>query len=46
MEAYYRSWKHRNADEWVHLFIHTLDTLPKSWYTDTEFAKALRLGLC
>ena len=26
-------------DEWVHLFIHTLDTVPRNWYTETELRK-------
>ena len=26
-------------DEWVHLFIHTLDTVPRNWYTETELRR-------
>lgn len=34
IEACVQAWQHRSVDEWVHLFIHTLDT-PKNWYTET-----------
>ena len=36
MEACVEAWQHINVDEWVHLFVHTLDTTPKNWYTETE----------
>ena len=26
-------------DEWVHRFIHTLDPVPRNWYTETELRK-------
>ena len=35
MEACVQAWQHRSVDEWVHLFVHTLDTTPKNWYTET-----------
>ncbi len=28
-----QSWLDILADEWVHLFVHTLDTVPMNWYT-------------
>ena len=36
VETCVKAWQHRDVDEWVHLFIHTLDTTPKNWYTKTE----------
>ena len=39
MEACVQAWMHRNGDEWVHLFVHTLDTIPKNWYTQTELCR-------
>jgi len=39
MEACVQAWKHRSADEWVHLFVHTLDTTPKNWYTKTKLRR-------
>ena len=36
IESCIEAWLHRNADEWVHLFAHTLDTSPRNWYTETE----------
>jgi len=38
-EACIKACKHKRADEWVHLFIHTLDTIPKNWYTETELCR-------
>ena len=34
-----KSWKNRSVDEWVHLFVHTLDTIPKDWYTETKLRR-------
>ena len=31
-----KAWKHCSVDEWVHLFVHTLDTNPRNWYIETE----------
>lgn len=42
MEACVQAWKHRNVDEWVHLFIHTLDTAPKNWYTETKLCRGTK----
>ena len=39
MEACVKAWKHKNVDEWVHLFVHTLDTTSKNWYTETELCR-------
>ena len=36
IESCTQEWKHRSADEWVHLFIHTMDTTPRNWYTEIE----------
>ena len=34
--AYEEAWKIIAKDEWVHLFVHTLDSNPRHWYTETE----------
>ena len=34
-----QSWSDIPEDEWVHLFIHTLDTVPRNWYTETELRR-------
>ena len=34
-----QSWLDIPEDEWVHLFIHTLDTVPRNWYTETELRR-------
>ena len=39
MEACVKAWQHRDADEWVHLFVHSLDPIPKNWYTKTELCR-------
>ena len=39
IESCAKAWKHQNVDEWVHLFVHTLDTSPRNWYTETELRK-------
>lgn len=39
IEACVKAWQHRNVDEWVHLFVHTLDTIPKNWYTEIELRR-------
>ena len=39
IESCAKAWKHRNADEWVQLFVHTLDTSPRNWYTEIELRK-------
>ena len=41
MEACVQAWQHRSVNEWVHLFIHTLDTTPKNWYTETELRRGI-----
>ena len=39
IEAWVKAWKHKSVDEWVHLFVHTLDTIPRNWYTETELRR-------
>ena len=34
-----QNWSDIPEDEWVHRFIHTLDTIPRNWYTETELRK-------
>ena len=29
-------WALRPKDEWVHVFIHTMDEMPRSWYVSVE----------
>ena len=33
------AWKDRSKDEWVHLFVHTLDSNPRQWYMETELRR-------
>ena len=33
------AWKNRAKDEWVHLFVHTLDSNPRQWYMETELRR-------
>ena len=33
IENYHAAWNIVPRQEWVHLFIHTLDTIPRNWYT-------------
>ena len=42
MEACVQAWQHRNANEWVHLFVHTLDTTPMNWYTKIELRRGTK----
>ena len=42
MEAFVKAWQHRDADEWVHLFVHILDTIPKNWYTETKLCRGTK----
>ena len=34
-----QNWSNIPEDEWVHRFIHTLDTVPRNWYIETELRK-------
>src|SRR5277367_1396628 len=34
-----QNWLDIPRDEWVHLFIHTLDTVPRNWYTETKLCR-------
>ena len=36
IRSYEEAWKDRSKDEWVHLFVHTLDSSPRYWYAETE----------
>jgi hypothetical protein len=31
-----KTWKSIPRNEWIHKFIHTLDTIPKNWYLELE----------
>ena len=39
MEACVKEWQHIHANEWVHLFVHTLYTTPKNWYTKIKLCR-------
>ena len=39
IQACEQDWSDIPEDEWVHRFIHTLDTVPRNWYTETELHK-------
>jgi hypothetical protein len=30
------AWSKAPRKEWTHLFVHTLDTIPKNWYLELE----------
>lgn len=34
-----KKWQHHNVDEWLHLFVHTLDTSSRNWYTEIELRR-------
>ena len=36
IRAYEEAWKDKSSHEWVHLFVHTLDSSPRHWYAETE----------
>ena len=36
VQACEEAWKNMATDEWVHLFVHTLDSNPRHWYMETE----------
>ena len=33
------AWKERSKDEWVHLFVHTLDSSLRYWYAETKLRR-------
>ena len=35
------AWKDRSSDEWVHLFVHTLDSNRRHWYTEIELCRGI-----
>ena len=39
IQACEQDWSDILEDEWVHRFIHTLDTVPRNWYTEIELRK-------
>ena len=39
IQACEEAWKNRTNDEWVHLFVHTLDSNPRHWYLETELRR-------
>ena len=36
IEQYRLTWQEYPRQEWVHHFIHTLDMIPRNWYTYVE----------
>jgi hypothetical protein len=36
IQAYEEAWKDGSSDQWVHSFVHTLDSTPRHWYTETK----------
>lgn len=36
------AWKQRSVDEWVHLFVQTLGTIPKNWYIEIELCRGTK----
>ena len=36
IQACEEAWKDRSNDEWVHLFVHTLDSSLRYWYVETK----------
>ena len=34
-----QNWSDIPEDEWAHRFVHTSDTVPRNWYTETELRK-------
>ena len=42
IEACVKTWQHIDVDEWVHLFVQTLDTLPEKWYSETELCRGTK----
>ena len=35
------AWKNKATNEWVHLFVHTLDSNPRHWYLETELRHSI-----
>ena len=35
------AWKNRSSDEWVHLFVHTLDSSSRHWYAEIELHRGI-----
>lgn len=32
-----KAWRTKPQPEWVHIFFHTLDTIPMNWYLEMKF---------
>lgn len=41
ISACIQAWQDKSTDKWVHLFIHTLDTTPRNWYTEIELHRGI-----
>ena len=42
IQACEETWKNIANDEWVHLFVHTLDINPRHWYLETELCRGTK----
>jgi hypothetical protein len=38
------TWRSVPKKEWTHLFVHTLDTIPKNWYLELEVHREQQIG--
>ena len=36
------AWKDKSTNEWVHLFVHTLDSSPRHWYVEIELRRGTK----
>ena len=41
IQACEEAWRNRSNDEWVHLFVHTLDSNPRHWYMETQLHRGI-----
>ena len=41
--AYEEAWKDKSKDEWVHLFVHTLDSSLRYWYVETKLRRGTEI---
>ena len=42
IQACEEAWKNRANDEWVHLFVHTLDSNLRHWYIETKLCRGTK----
>jgi hypothetical protein len=42
LQSVLAQWRSVPKQEWTHLFVHTLDTIPKNWYIELEVHKETR----